>query len=365
MKAQPSAVSVVNSHNEWDPLEEVIVGVLEGACHTPWDVCMEACTHGDYVEEVGPVHRALGGVLRPPEQIDVVQRELNEFIHILQQEGVTVRRPRVVDQARPFASMEWKSAGGNAQANPRDSILVVGDQLIEAPMAYRSRYHEILGFRELLQEYFKQGARWAAAPRPRLADSLYDPYWTRGIDTYVTTEVEPVWDAADIARFGRDLVMQRSQVSNAFGAEWLQRHLGDDYRVHLVEFHDDDPVHIDTTFVPLCPGKVLVNPDRPIKHLPSIFRNSDWDLLESPRTTLPRDYPAYHAYEWYHMNLLMLDHRRVVVEQKEEPLIRALRDWGFEPIPCSFRNAAKYYGGGFHCFTLDIRRRGGCQSYFD
>jgi glycine amidinotransferase len=55
----------------------------------------------------------------------------------------------------------------------------------------------------------------------------------------------------------------------------------------------------------------------------------------------------------------------VIVEREEEPLIRALRDWGFEPIPCSFRNASKYYGGGFHCFTLDIRRRGGLESYFN
>lgn len=355
---------VVNSHNEWDPLEEVIVGVLEGACYPPWDMCMEACTHADYADEVGAVHRELGGVARPQEQVDVVQRELDEFLHILRGEGVVVRRPNVINQARPFGSMEWRSAGGNAQANPRDSLLVVGDQIIEAPMAFRSRYHEVLGYRELLQDYFRRGARWSAAPRPRLGDELYDPYWVRSPETYVTTEAEPVWDAADIMRFGRDLVMQRSQVTNVFGAEWLQRHLGDAYRVHLVEFHDDDPLHIDTTFVPLCPGKVLVNPDRPIKQLPEIFRSSDWELLESPRTTLPTSYPAYHAYEWYHMNVLMLDPKRVVVERAETPLIRALEDWGFEPIPCSFRNAAKHYGGSFHCFTLDVRRRGGCESYF-
>jgi glycine amidinotransferase len=44
-------------------------------------------------------------------------------------------------------------------------------------------------------------------------------------------------------------------------------------------------------------------------------------------------------------------------------MIRALKDWGFEPIPCPFLNYAPL-GGAFHCATLDIRRRGGLQSYF-
>ena len=42
---------------------------------------------------------------------------------------------------------------------------------------------------------------------------------------------------------------------------------------------------------------------------------------------------------------------------------KALRDWGFEPVPTPFMNY-KLFGGGFHCATLDIRRRGELQSYF-
>ena len=358
------AKPVVSSNNDWDPLEEVVVGVLEGAAYMPWDLALEACTHADYLDDVSAHHLALEGKPRAPEQIAVVQRQLDGFLEILESAGVTVRRPEPLDQARPFGSMDWTSAGGNAQANPRDAFLVVGDEIIEVPMAVRARYFEAMGYRALFHEYFRRGARWTAAPRPRLGDDLYDPYWQRSNDTYVTTEVEPVFDAADVTRLGRDLVMQRSQVSNRFGAEWLQRHLGDTYRVHVVEFEDDDPLHIDTTFVPLCPGKVLVNPDRPIKALPTIFEGSDWEFLEAPRTTLPTSHPAFHAYAWYHLNVLMLDEKRVVVEAEEGPLLDALVGWGFDPVPCSFRAAAMYYAGGFHCFTLDIRRRGALQSYF-
>ena len=55
--------AVVNSYNEWDPLEEVIVGVLEGSSYLPWDLFLEACMHEDYVEDVAAYHREFGGNL--------------------------------------------------------------------------------------------------------------------------------------------------------------------------------------------------------------------------------------------------------------------------------------------------------------
>jgi len=60
--------------------------------------------------------------------------------------------------------------------------------------------------------------------------------------------------------------------------------------------------------------------------------------------------------------ILMLDEERVVVEKTQGAMIRALEDWGFRPIPCSFMNFAPF-GGSFHCATLDVRRRGELQSY--
>ena len=44
-------------------------------------------------------------------------------------------------------------------------------------------------------------------------------------------------------------------------------------------------------------------------------------------------------------------------------LFKKFKDWGFEPIPCSFRNF-NFFGGSFHCATTDVRRRGGLESYF-
>ena len=71
----------------------------------------------------------------------------------------------------------------------------------------------------------------------------------------------------------------------------------------------------------------------------------------------------YNCSKWISMNVLMLDEKRVIVSKGEDTLIKALKDWGFEPIPCSFYNFATI-GGGFHCATVDIRRQGGLESYF-
>jgi glycine amidinotransferase len=66
---------------------------------------------------------------------------------------------------------------------------------------------------------------------------------------------------------------------------------------------------------------------------------------------------------WTSINVLMLDHRRVVVDASQPTLHRALKDWGFEPRPLPFL-AYGPFGGAFHCATLDTRRRGELQNYF-
>jgi glycine amidinotransferase len=72
---------------------------------------------------------------------------------------------------------------------------------------------------------------------------------------YMITAFEPVFDAADFVRCGRDLFGIRSNVTNAAGFEWLRRHLArDGYRIHELQHQCRPAMHIDSTFVPLCPG---------------------------------------------------------------------------------------------------------------
>jgi glycine amidinotransferase len=355
----PSGGCPVNSHNEWDPLEEVIVGSVDGAAFPPFHVSVRAAIPAGQVERF----RLDAGKPFPSERIDAARRELDELAFILEAEGVTVRRPEPQDHLRPYGAPGWTSTGLYV-AMPRDVLLVFGDQLLECPLAWRSRYFETNAYRPLLKEYFRAGARWSAGPKPELRDDFYDEGWEEAREgeppRNLITEFEPTFDAADFVRCGRDVFGQKSLVTNEFGIEWLRRHLGDEYRLHILEFADAHPMHIDATLMPLAPGKLLINPER-VPRVPEIFRG--WDVFHAPRPAIPDHHTLYMTSKWINMNVLMLDEERVVVERQDEPMIRAMKAAGFKPVLCSFRNFNSF-GGSFHCATLDVRRRGTLQSYF-
>ena len=179
---------------------------------------------------------------------------------------------------------------------------------------------------------------------------------------FLPTEFEPLFDAADFIKCGRDLFVGRSGCCNQTGIEWVRRHLGPEFRVHEVELYDTHPMHLDATFYPLAPGKLLINPER-ITKVPDMFGEAGWEVLTCPQPQMPETHPMYNCSRWIMMNVLMLDERRVIVSKGEDNYIRTLKRWGFEPIECPFWDF-ETIGGGFHCATVDIRRRGSLQSYF-
>ena len=351
--------SPVRSYNEWDPLEEIIVGIIDDASFPAWHMSLPSVLPSDQVE----TFRRNAGSPFPAGLMAAADRELTEFVRILEGEGVTVRRPEPIPQRDSYRTLDWESTGMYA-AMPRDALLVVGDKIIECPMAWRSRYYESLAYRPLLKEYFHGGGRWVAAPKPELRDEQFDQDWTDpgedGPQRFMVTEFEPTFDAADFIRCGRDIIAQKSNVTNEFGIDWLRRELGDDYQIHVFEFEDTHPMHIDATLVPLAPGKLLIHPER-VPEVPLLFNG--WDVLVAPKPVIPDSHPLYLTSKWLNMNVLMLDHERVIVERQEEPMIEAVRKLGLTPITCDFRHFNSF-GGSFHCATLDVRRTGRLESYF-
>ena len=172
-----------------------------------------------------------GGTPWPVEMLKKAEHDLDAFVDVLEQAGVTVRQPEPYAYERPLATPDWEVASSCYALMPRDVLFVIGDQIIEAPMGWRSRSTERLAYRELCKEYFRGGARWVAAPPPRLSDESF----TRGFvapeedepQRFLPTEYEPMFDAADAIKCGRDVFIARSSCCNRFGIEWLQRHLGD------------------------------------------------------------------------------------------------------------------------------------------
>lgn len=73
-----------------------------------------------------------------------------------------------------IASLMTTFLSGMYGAMPRDILLVVGNEIIEAPMAWRARFFEYRAYRRLIKDYFNSGAKWTTAPKPTMADELYD-----------------------------------------------------------------------------------------------------------------------------------------------------------------------------------------------
>ena len=362
---EPTTASAVSSFNEWGPLEEIVIGTAVGAVRSPYEPAMSPFVGPDDAE------REFAGSSYGEEEVAQAQEQLDGLARLLEARGITVRRPDPIDQAFEVVTPDFACSMGHAQTCPRDVLLVIGDEIIEASMAQRSRYFEHRAYRSLLKEYFSGGARWTSAPKATMADELY----VRGYETVSQpydfslhpslTEFEPCFDAACFARMGRDIFWQPDIVSNSFGAEWLRRHLGSEFRLHKVQFVDRHPHHIDATFVPLRPGLALTNPDRPPKgdclHL---FDENDWELVEAIPSSRPRRQASVEEpSSWISMNILSLDEQTVVVEEAEQAFAELLYSHDFEVLLCPF-DAVYKFGGSFHCCSLDVRRQGSLESYF-
>lgn len=213
MNVTNAARCPVSSYNGWDPLEEVIVGRLEGATIPPAHPSVNFTLPKLSARLLGLV----AGRRYPQAVIARGQKQLQAFIEILLAEGVKVRRPAILDGQAPIIHRTWKNRGF-CTACPRDGFLVIGNEIIETPMAWRSRFFESYAYRLLFKEYFQQGAPWTSAPKPELTDELYDPYYRPPREgepmRYLLTEFEPVFDAADFIRCGRDIFAMRSNVTN-------------------------------------------------------------------------------------------------------------------------------------------------------
>lgn len=344
-------MGLVKSWNEWDPLEEVIIGTALDANVPRPDIgqdCIEFSSNDlDRVNRVGAF---------PYEVIEETEEDLSLFADTLRTLGIIVRRPAPFLHERCFATQEWETTGFYSYC-PRDSVLVVGDRLIETPMALRCRYYEATAYRELLQEYFASGARWLSAPKPLLLDDLY---CASEAGQLPLKNLEPIFDAANVLRAGRDLLFQISSTGNELGRQWLSSILGDDFRVHPCH-NLYNSIHIDSTVALLRPGLALLNPERVNdSNMPGFIKR--WDRIWCP-PCVDIGYTR-HAYSsvWVGMNVLSINPNLAVVESRQLELIRILERHKIDVLPLTLRHA-RTLGGGFHCTTLDIRRSGCLEDY--
>lgn len=134
-------------------------------------------------------------------------------------------------------------------ANPRDTVIALGNTIVEASMSHRCRYFENYAFRDMIYDWWRRDKRvlWKVAPKPTMADSMYDhDFWhklsceereEKFNRTFKTSlnETEIAFDAADIIKVGKDIFIRKSQTANYAAAQWLRRefpHLRVHFTIH-------------------------------------------------------------------------------------------------------------------------------------
>ncbi len=370
---QEAQKTVVNSWNEWDPLKHIIVGRPDNTVIQAPEPAVERDfpDYGFPLGKYGPI---------PQEMVEKAKEQMDNFVKILESRGIRVDRPTPLDFNQSVQTPDWKQETMFGCMPPRDLLLTVGNEILEATMSYRSRWFEYLCYRPLLEQYFKEdpNMRWEAAPKPRLAERTYKKdYWKkhRAMSpkereqliydrNWPLTEVEPCFDAADVGRFGRDLFVYHSTTTNKPGIDWLRRHFPN-HRIHVVSFYEDEPMHIDATFVPLRPGLALSNRVRVplVKKQIELFEKNGWEVVECAPPAHDKKARLSFCSVWLSMNLLILDPKTVCVDAGETAQMEQLDKLGFEVVPVPFWDVGAF-GGGLHCSTADVYREGTCEDYF-
>jgi len=378
---------LLNSHDEWSPLKEVILGTVEGFV-PPLELPTDDQKLRESANEI--VKRAY-----PEWYLAEVAEDLHDLESVLVDAGVRVLRPLWQERRADFRTPNWAAQGFDIY-NVRDLHAVFGDLLISSASASRFRIFEHYALQALIYEnYFPKGMRWVYAPTPKLSGSYLDEYeraWTpleeaednqherlsSGLrETFHRlAEIEILFDAANVIRMGEDILYLVSSTGNRLAGVWLQSILGDGYRVHITNAYRSS--HLDSTILPLKSGVVLLNSARVGSlNCPDIF--SSWDKLyfgevapvPQEEVNFHRDVrvPAFHELKslgvdsnlqhisspWAGLNVLSINPETVLVHDRQLPLIRFLESKRFTVIPIRMRHCYSMLGG-LHCSTLDTVR---------
>ncbi len=391
----------LNSHDEWSPLKEVVVGSAENYTSHDREISFDVFFHENLSTPEYAYPRLVESKAATTSdrawRIDErYVSELNEdvegLVTALKGLGVRVHRPLPLpENTAPISGLGWNAMPTPA-LNIRDNTLILGDEILETPPAIRSRYLETRLLAPVYQSYFEQGARWTTMPRPILTDRSFDQsYALDGDDTLKTMRrdesggvrslggpTEPVtgvdespfdvgfemmFDGAQCIRLGRDLIVNCANENHSRAVDWLERHLRDTYRVHQVYRMSDN--HIDSMLLALKPGVFLARHEGIREMLPEQFRK--WKFIVPPVPDIS-SFPQYDSRDlvltspYIDLNVLSVGPDLVLVNEACKELIVTLEGEGFTVVPVQHRHR-RLFGGGFHCFTLDTVREGALEDY--
>jgi len=303
---------MINSYNEWDRLQRIVVG---DAGHANWPkhdpVFRAEAEHTLWKQTplpAGPV---------PQWIIDEANQDLQTLADTLTAHGVEVLRP---------TSLNFQVHDGLYNYCPRDRLIVHGSTIINPAMMYPCRDMELQCYHDIVD----QAEHYHFMPR------------NEGM----------ILDAANVLRLGPDrMLFLESASGNRAAHDWLCRTLPD-VNIELCNFYAG--VHIDSTIVALNKDTFIVNGSRVTADtMPRMLQDKTIIMINDVVAQGFHEYP--YASKWIALNMLSIDPQTVIVDAAQELMIGMLEALNFTVIPLTLRHS-RTLGGGFHCVTLDLER---------
>lgn len=194
--------------------------------------------------------------------------QMEGLVRFLTGRGVVVHRPRELTESE-LGVYEGDGDRFSMQTFVRDPMIVVGDHVIEAALRLPARFKERFGLRPVFAEAVSRGARYSVMPPPSPVPV-----------PAVASATGPFLEGGDVLVLGRDVLVglgRGGAASDAEGARWLARLLGDGYRVHEVPV-SEQVIHLDDGLTAVREGLAVVCRQQFVHGVPAPV--ADWDLID-------------------------------------------------------------------------------------
>ena len=291
------------------------------------------------------------------------EEDYQKLISILKNFQIQIERPEILTDNNFEEYMLVREDGSRwyqpPPMNPRDSLLVVGDQLfVNRPWG------------ETYKDFY---------------DNIIDKISGKKYHIKDLPDINFI-NAPSITRVGKDLYFDNIST--------IPKNLVDtyfpNYRCHGVETGG----HSDGVFCPVTPGLIVSLLDyqnyqktfpgwevvylpgqswekvTPFLKLKEKNKGKWWipgqemnDEVTNFVNTWMNDWVGYVEETVFDVNMLVIDKKNVICNNYNEKVFEALDRHGVTPHYCNFRHRY-FWDGGLHCITLDLRRKGDCLDYF-
>lgn len=351
---------MINSNTGFGKLKEVIVGRELGLTKRLADITFRQF-YKEAINEKVYQHIEQNGEIYTVNQdlIDLRNKELDDLAKVIEDYGVQVYRPDVVDKVQIFKTPYFQSELSSA-SNVRDMTLVYKDKIIETPSYVRNRYFENINMYDIFAKATRDGGQWIRCPHTKMTDDRMDlrPWRERrDYERFNKDAYDMAIDGAQFLRIGRDCIVNVNSYNHYLGFQWLKAFYPD-VDFHMISVADN---HIDGAIVALKPGVFLVDHKYPNirESMPDKFKN--WVYLypigtDNIDTKGMTDTDIRLASSsGMDINILSLDENTVLLNKRANSVKDILDKNGFNIIETELQNG-EIFAGGIHCSTLDLNR---------